>query len=71
MSKKLIYRKNGSALCVCGNCGRLHYVLPGESAASCNHCMGRTPHYNIPMEFRSKSGLWYQGPVRVPNEYLP
>jgi hypothetical protein len=71
MVKKIIYRKDHSALCMCQGCGSLHYVKSGESSAGCDRCEGRMPHLNIPSKFKSRSGLWYQGPARVPSAYLP
>lgn len=69
--KKLIYRKDHSALCACQACGSLHYVKSGETSAHCERCGGRTPHLNVPQEYKSRSGRWYQGPKRVPSSYLP
>lgn len=70
MLKKLIYRKDHSALCMCQGCGSLHYVKPGESSAHCDRCEGTMPHLNVPPKFKSRSGLWYQGPARVPSAFV-
>lgn len=74
--KRAIYRegneKGKSALLMCQQCGRLHYVLPGEyKNHPCRGCHATTIHLNVPEVFRSKSRRWYVGPRRVPSEYLP
>jgi len=51
-----IYDGRGWVLGICKTCGRLNYVEPHGTTASCKICHAYTEHVNVPYELRNAAG---------------